>query len=39
MEEQILKQLAQPLLAWYDIHRRILPPLYEWNGALAITDA
>ena len=25
MEEQILKQLAQPLLAWYDIHRRILP--------------
>ena len=25
MEEQTLKQLAQPLLAWYDIHRRILP--------------
>lgn len=25
MEEQKLKQLAQPLLAWYDIHRRILP--------------
>ena len=25
MEEQILKQLAQPLLAWSDIHRRILP--------------
>lgn len=25
MDTQILKQIAQPLLAWYDGHRRILP--------------